>query len=133
MAESAGLKLTFGGADAYAMADPRRLIQVVTNLVGNAVKFTPSGGEVHVTVKPDGTGYVQTIVRDTGPGIPTEDLDKIFDRFYQVSASRGSQAGTGLGLPISKELVELHGGRIWVESEVGVGSTFTFTLAEAKE
>ncbi len=127
VAEGAGLKLRFEGSDGDATADPDRLVQIITNLVGNAIKFTESDGEISVTVKRDGTGYVQTIVKDTGKGIPEGDVEKVFDRFHQV---KGTTGGTGLGLPITKELVELHGGKIWVESEEGVGSTFTFTLPE---
>ena len=133
MAESAGLTLSFEGEEVSARADRDRLVQVLTNLVGNAVKFTPAGGEISVTVKPDGAGYVQTTVRDTGKGIAAEDLDQIFDRFYQVKEEGGGlSGGTGLGLPITKELVELQDGQIRVESEVGVGSTFTFTLPKAQ-
>ena len=131
MAESAGLTLRFEGEEVSVRADRDRLVQLVTNLVGNGVKFTPAGGEISVTVKSDGSGYVQTAVRDTGKGIAAEDLDQIFDRFYQVRGE-GSRGGTGLGLPITKELVELQDGQIWVESEVGVGSIFTFTLPEAR-
>ena len=132
LAEEKGLALTVEGVDAYAKADPNRVTQVVVNLVNNAIKFTEEGG-VSVTVKPDDTGYVQTIVKDTGPGIPEDDQEKIFDRFYQVKGSQTTQPGTGLGLPISKDLVELQGGKIWVQSTVGAGSTFTFTLPEMKE
>ena len=129
MAESAGLTLRFEGDEVSVRADRDRLVQVVTDLVGNAVKFTPAGGEISVTVKSDGSGYVQTAVRDTGKGIAAEDLDQVFDRFYQVKDEGGGlSGGTGLGLPITKELVELQDGQIWVESEVGVGSIFTFTL-----
>jgi signal transduction histidine kinase len=130
VADESMLKLTMTGEDVQAMADRDRLAQVVTNLVHNAIKFTDAGGEVAVAVRSDGEGQVLTSVRDTGRGIPEEDYDKIFDRFYQVRADAPRQAGTGLGLPIAKELVELQGGTIWVESEVGVGSTFTFTLSE---
>ena len=129
-AEAERLQLTFEGKDGYAMADRDRLKQMVVNLVSNAIKFTASGGEVSVNVRPDGTGYIQTIVKDTGKGIPKEDLGLVFERFRQV---KGTFGGSGLGLPITKELVEQHGGKIWVESEEGVGSTFTFTVPEAKD
>ena len=132
VADESALKLTMTGEDVQAMADRDRLAQVVTNLVHNAIKFTDAGGEVTVEVRSDGQGQVITSVRDTGRGIPEEDCDKIFDRFYQVRADAPRQAGTGLGLPIAKELVELQGGTIWVESEVGAGSTFTFTLSEVE-
>ncbi|MBT3604012.1 MAG: HAMP domain-containing histidine kinase, partial [Candidatus Latescibacteria bacterium] len=129
LADAAGLKLVYQGEDNLAMADRDRLIQMVTNLAGNAIKFTESGGEVRVSVRSDGTGFIQTVVKDTGKGIPAEDLSKIFDRFHQV---KGTMGGTGLGLPITKELADLHGGEVWAESEMGHGSTFTFTIPEAK-
>ncbi|MBT5832281.1 MAG: hypothetical protein HOH77_18990, partial [Candidatus Latescibacteria bacterium] len=129
LADAAGLKLVYQGEDNLAMADRDRVIQMVTNLAGNAIKFTESGGEVRVSVRSDGTGFIQTVVKDTGKGIPAEDLSKIFDRFHQV---KGTMGGTGLGLPITKELADLHGGEVWAESEMGHGSTFTFTIPEAK-
>ncbi|MCM8800536.1 MAG: ATP-binding protein [Candidatus Omnitrophica bacterium] len=109
--------------------DPDKITQVLTNLVGNAVKFTPAGGRITVRagVLKD---FIQVDVIDTGLGIPHQDLEKIFDKFYQVSRLGGSRTpkGTGLGLPICKGIVERHGGRIWVESELGKGSKFSFTL-----
>lgn len=129
LADEAGLKLVFKGEDCKGLADRDRVVQMVTNLTGNAIKFTEPGGEIQVTVRSDGTGFVQTIVRDTGKGIPQEDLARIFDRFHQV---KGTMGGTGLGLPITKELAELHGGKIWAESEVGKGSAFTFSIPEAR-
>ena len=106
------------------MADRDRLTQVVTNLVGNAIKFTETG-EVTVTVRSDGQGNVRTAVRDTGRGIPADSLERVFERLYQVREAGERQRGSGLGLAISKEFVELMGGGIWAESEVGKGSTFT--------
>ena len=132
MAEEAGVTLTYQNGETYALADRDRLEQIVTNLVHNGIKFTEAGGEVTVEVKSDGTGHVQTIVRDTGQGILPEDRERIFDRFYQVTSDVGGQPGTGLGLPIAKQLVELQGGEIWVDSELGRGSTFVFTLPEAE-
>ena len=132
LAESEGLELTFEGPELYAVADRDRLTQIVTNLVNNAIKFTGTGGKINVSVKRDSTGHVQTIVRDTGKGIPPEAVDRIFDRFYQVELDSGNHPGTGLGLPITKELVHLQGGDIWVRSQVGVGSTFIFTLPETQ-
>lgn len=133
VAEDLNITLTSGGPDLYANADRKRLTQIVTSLVDNAIKFTESGGEIAVSVKQDGTGHVQTIVQDTGRGMAPEELDRIFDRFYQVSVDGASQPGTGLGLPIAKELVNLQGGDIWVRSQVGVGSTFIFTLPQADD
>jgi signal transduction histidine kinase len=109
-------------------ADERRIRQVVFNLLSNAVKFTPQGGRVDVsTAHVD--GEVQIAVHDTGPGIAAEDQERIFEEFQQAHGGNGERPeGTGLGLALSRRLVELHGGRIWVESEPGQGSTFTFTL-----
>src|SRR6185369_1269194 len=106
-------------------ADPDRIRQVLTNLIGNALKFTETGGYVNVRVFSK-HGEVYFSVADSGPGIPPEDLTHVFDRFWR--ADRSSRLGTGLGLSIAKGVVETHGGRIWVESQVGVGSTFYFTL-----
>lgn len=108
-------------------ADPTRLEQVISNLCFNAIKFTPSGS---VTVRAADLGKeVQVSVSDTGIGIPADQLERIFDRFYQVdSSATRSYRGAGLGLTICKHIVEYHGGRIWVESEPGKGSTFHFVL-----
>jgi signal transduction histidine kinase len=110
-------------------ADRDKVTQVLMNLVGNAIKFTPPQGRVMVSASRDGTEWARVSVRDNGPGISAEECQKIFQKFYQVAESGGPKPkGTGLGLAISKALVELHGGKIWVESEVGRGSTFSFTL-----
>lgn len=112
-----------------AWADRDKVIQVLMNLIGNAVKFTPAHGKVSVSIERNGDEWVQASVADTGSGIPLEEANKIFDKFYQIAQVGKQKArGTGLGLAISKALVEMHGGRIWVESEVGRGSTFFFTL-----
>jgi PAS domain S-box-containing protein len=105
--------------------DPFRMRQVLDNLIGNAIKFTEPGGSIHVRVEPR-VGEVCFSVTDSGPGIPTADLTHIFDRFTR--ASKSARRGTGLGLSIAKGIVEAHGGRVWAESQVGVGSTFYFTL-----
>jgi len=108
-------------------ADERRIRQVVFNLLSNAVKFTPAGGSVDVrSARLDGEVHVS--IADTGPGIAPEDHERIFEEFQQTELGADQREGTGLGLALSKKLVELHGGRLWVESEVGQGSTFTFTL-----
>ena len=107
--------------------DERRVRQVVLNLLWNAVKFTPAGGAVNVSASRV-DGEVRVSVADTGPGIDPEDQGRIFEEFQQAAAGREQREGTGLGLALSKRLVELHGGRIWVESEPGKGSTFVFTL-----
>jgi signal transduction histidine kinase len=108
-------------------ADERRIRQVVFNLLSNAVKFTPSGGSVEVRSSQQ-NGEVLVSVTDTGPGIAPEDQERIFEEFQQTDIGEEQSEGTGLGLALSKRLIELHGGRIWVESELGDGSTFTFTL-----
>jgi signal transduction histidine kinase len=107
--------------------DERRIRQVIFNLLSNAVKFTPAGGVVSVTAT-HVDGEVRVAVSDTGPGIAAEDRERIFDKFQQTDAGIEQREGTGLGLALSKRLVELHGGRIWVDSELGNGSTFVFTL-----
>jgi signal transduction histidine kinase len=110
------------------LADPRRARQVLRNLVENAVKYSPGGGPVTISTKA-GNGYVQVSVADRGIGIEEKDLDRIFDRFYQVdSASTRQVGGSGLGLAICKAIVEAHDGEIWAESQPGMGSTFHFTL-----
>jgi two-component system phosphate regulon sensor histidine kinase PhoR len=111
-----------------AMVDRDRILQVVTNLLDNAIKFTPEGGTVEVQVGSTAPEAVVSVT-DTGQGIPADDLPRIFDRFYRVDRSRSRGAGgTGLGLAIAKHIVEAHGGRITVASRVNAGSTFTFTL-----
>ena len=107
-------------------ADERKVKQILYNLLSNAVKFTPDGGRVDVSVRAD-NGDVRVEVRDTGIGVAREDQEQIFEEFRQVGRER-SREGTGLGLTLTKRFVELHGGRIWLESTPGQGSTFTFTL-----
>ncbi len=116
------------------LADEDRAIQILTNLIANALQYTPPGGRVTISAKALG-GEVQMSVRDTGIGIPAEHLPHLFDRFYRVDKSRSRQngGGSGIGLTIARALVEAHGGRIWVESEgEGKGSRFTFTLPAAQ-
>ena len=115
-----------GGAD-IVTGDERRIRQVIFNLLSNAVKFTPTGGLVEVAAKQD-NGEVKISVADTGPGIAEQDLDRIFEEFQQTEAGARQHEGTGLGLALSKRFVEMHGGRIWCDSEVGKGSRFVFTL-----
>jgi signal transduction histidine kinase len=107
--------------------DGARIKQVLLNLVGNAVKFTPETGRIWVRANAENS-EVQIEVSDTGPGIPPEDRERIFLEFQQVGRDAGKPQGTGLGLALAKKFVEMHGGKIWVESEVGKGSTFSFTL-----
>ena len=122
-----GLTLEAGARAGVVEADERRISQVVFNLLSNAVKFTPAGGNVVVSSIPV-NGEVRVSVSDTGPGIATEDQTRIFEEFQQTDIGARQLEGTGLGLALSKRLIELHGGRIWVESELGRGSMFTFAL-----
>ncbi len=109
-------------------ADGQRIRQVLRNLVGNAIEHTPEGGQVTVSAHPEGA-LVRFLVRDTGEGIPAEDLPLIFERYYRVDKARNRRTGgTGLGLTIARQMVEMHQGTIGVESTPGQGSTFWFTL-----
>jgi two-component system sensor histidine kinase VicK len=124
------------GSDAAALAadvftvkgDGERLRQVVNNLLSNAVKYSPNSGVITLACTLQ-NGEVIVTVRDEGPGIPLEAQGKLFQRFYRVDGSSTRQVGgTGLGLAIAKAIVEQHGGKIWVESRVGEGSTFGFAV-----
>ena len=128
-ATTEGVQVTLhknGGLDVVS-GDERRIRQVIFNLLSNAVKFTPEGGQVDVSAARV-NGEMRVAVADSGPGIAAEDLDRIFEEFQQTEAGAQQREGTGLGLALSKRFVEMHGGRIWCESEVGKGSTFEFTL-----
>jgi signal transduction histidine kinase len=128
LAEEAGVDLHTDVADVAVLADSDRVVQALTNLLGNAVKFSPRGGCVEVVVRA-GERDAEFSVRDDGRGIPADKLETIFERFRQVDASDARErGGTGLGLPIAREIVERHGGSIHVESELGQGSRFVFTL-----
>jgi signal transduction histidine kinase len=111
-------------------ADERKIRQVVLNLLSNAIKFTPEGGRIEVRAVPV-DGSVEVSVSDTGVGIAAEDQEAVFEEFRQVGTSAAKQEGTGLGLTLCRKFVELHGGRIRVQSEVDRGSTFTFTIPGA--
>ena len=114
-------------------ADRDRVIQILTNLVSNAYQYTPPGGTVTVSAHEAGE-FVQIDVVDTGIGISPENQTKVFERFYRVDDPNVNEfPGTGLGLSIVKSLVEMHEGRIWLQSEVGVGTTFSFTLRAVEE
>lgn len=115
--------------DLTLVGDKKALYKVFSNLLSNAIKFNKNGGKVTVTAERMKTGHIKVSVSDTGIGIQKEHLKKIFTKFYQVDGSTSRKyPGTGLGLSIVKNVVEKHGGRIWVESEVGRGSKFTFEL-----
>jgi CheY-like chemotaxis protein len=110
--------------DVQILCDRERIQQVFANLLGNALKFTPHGGSITISVEPREQEVIFTVA-DTGPGVARQELPHIFERFWQARGT--ARLGTGLGLSIAKGFVESHGGRIWVQSEVGVGTTFTFT------
>ena len=128
-ATTEGVQITLhkNGSLEVVSGDERRMSQVIFNLLSNAVKFTPTGGQVDVSATRI-NGEMRVSVADSGPGIAAEDLDRIFEEFQQTEAGARQLEGTGLGLALSKRFVEMHGGRIWCESEVGKGSTFEFTL-----
>ncbi|WP_170178898.1 GAF domain-containing sensor histidine kinase [Solirubrobacter pauli] len=129
VADDAGVELLWEApADLQLHVDPDRIVQALVNLVGNAIKFSPPGGSVRTIVKAHGS-EVLISVRDEGRGIPLDQLEAVFERFRQVDASdHREKGGTGLGLPITRAIVEQHAGRIWAESEPGAGSTFRITL-----
>jgi len=127
-----GVQVTLHANDGLHVVtgDERRVRQVIFNLLSNAVKFTSAGGSVDVTAT-RANGEVRVSVADTGPGITEDDLGRIFEEFQQTEAGARQHEGTGLGLALSKRFVEMHGGRIWCDSEVGKGSTFVFTIPSA--
>ncbi len=113
-------------------ADRNQIQRVITNLVSNSLKFTPEGGQVNVIIEDKGD-EIKVAVEDTGQGMEPDVVSKIFDKFAQVKGSKGKRKGTGLGLTISKYIIEAHGGRIWAESEKGKGSIFAFILPKKQE
>jgi signal transduction histidine kinase len=124
------LNLEVDGAVGDVVADERKIKQVMLNLLSNAVKFTPEGGRVDVRAVPT-DGGVEVSVTDTGIGIAPENQELIFEEFRQVGGDYAhKREGTGLGLTLARRFVELHGGRIWVKSQPGQGSTFTFSIPE---
>ncbi|HEU4812576.1 MAG TPA: ATP-binding protein [Nocardioides sp.] len=131
LAEAAGVQIKVGQVEGTVLADPDRIVQTLGNLVGNAIKFSETGSSVEIAVSAEGD-EVRFEVFDSGPGIPADQLEKVFDPFHQVDASDTRQkGGTGLGLAISRGLVERHRGRIWATSELGEGTTVSFTLPAA--
>jgi two-component system sensor histidine kinase GlrK len=112
----------------YVKMDAERILQALRNLIGNAVKFTPGGGDVTISAQAVEKG-LRVSVADTGPGIPKEDLNIIFDKFSQATLTSYSKIrGTGMGLAIVKHIINAHGGKVWVESKLGQGSIFIFLL-----
>jgi signal transduction histidine kinase len=109
-------------------ADPERIQQTLSNLVGNAIKFSPSGSKIVVAARRDGDEVVLSVM-DQGSGLSAEQLPNVFDRYWQ--SSRTDRQGAGLGLAICKGIVEAHGGRIWIESALNAGTTVSFTLPRA--
>jgi signal transduction histidine kinase len=110
-------------------ADEGQLVRVLINLLGNAIRHAPEQGEILVSVQPDAEeDALLWCVSDNGPGIPTEDLERIFEKFEQIEGSNQSQFTSGLGLTLCRLVVEAHGGKIWVESQVEQGSSFYFRL-----
>ncbi|HJZ13547.1 MAG TPA: HAMP domain-containing sensor histidine kinase, partial [Acidobacteriota bacterium] len=133
------LRIVFGKKSIVIAIDADKIYQVMLNLIDNAVKYTPPQGIIQVLADEIPTmevqddvfvaGFAQVSVSDTGAGIPSEDKERIFDEFYRTdSAHKTKETGTGLGLSICRGIVQAHGGRIWVESQVGKGSKFVFTL-----
>jgi two-component system phosphate regulon sensor histidine kinase PhoR len=119
--------------DLTAAADENRLEQVLANLVDNAIKYGHEQGVVSIGGRKAEANQIEIFVQDDGPGIPPESLDRVFERFYRVDKARSrEQGGTGLGLSIVKHIVQNHGGKVWVKSELGKGATFFFTLPGEK-
>ncbi len=118
------LKEEFYRGELFTWGDEDKLSEVVNNLLNNAIKYTPEKGEVTLRVFPS-DNFVKIEVQDTGEGIPADKLDKIFDKFERFSKSGN---GSGLGLAIAKDIIELHGGKIWAESKLGEGSKFITVL-----
>ncbi len=128
-AASAHIRITFNSQGVNVWADPDRILQVLSNLISNAIKFSPTHTEVHLRARRIDANEAEILVRDQGRGIPEDKLDSIFERFLQVDASDSrTMGGTGLGLSICRAIVTQHRGRIWATSTPGTGSTFHFTL-----
>ncbi len=128
LAEDAGVRVSIGAAEGQVFADADRVVQTLLNLLGNAIKFSHTGGNVSVRSEAKGE-FIEFAIRDDGRGIPEDKLDEVFSRFHQVDSSDAREkAGFGLGLSISRSIVERLGGRIWARNNAGAGATFFFTL-----
>ncbi|RLG36913.1 hypothetical protein DRN79_04040, partial [Methanosarcinales archaeon] len=126
-------KISLSVPDVEIECDKQKIMEVFTNLISNAIKYTNEGGRIEVIVEDRGED-IKCCVSDTGMGIPKEHLPKIFERFYVVDTSLTRESGSlGLGLSIVKEYVRMHGGKVWAISEVGKGSKFFFTLPKRQE
>src|SRR5262249_20334678 len=124
---SIALQTTVDERLGQVQGDERKIRQVLLNLLSNAIKFTPEGGRIEVGAKPV-NGFIEGAVTETGVGIAPEDQEAVFEEFRQVGTADKKVEGTGLGLALSRKFIELHGGKIWVKSQIGAGSTFTFTV-----
>jgi two-component system phosphate regulon sensor histidine kinase PhoR len=132
-AEARGLRIVVNLPDEVpaVRGDGAQLGEVLQNLLDNALQYTPAGGQIELKAHSNGHDVIFTVT-DTGIGIPESDLERIFERFYRVDAARSREAGgTGLGLAIARHIVDAHGGRIWVESAIGQGSRFHFSIPRA--
>jgi two-component system sensor histidine kinase VicK len=128
-ASKAQLRITFNSQGVNVWADPDRILQTLSNLISNAIKFSPPSTEIHLRARRVDVGEAEIQVRDQGRGIPQDKLESIFERFHQVDASDSrTMGGTGLGLAICRSIVVQHGGRIWATSTPGQGSIFHLTL-----
>ncbi|NQT25377.1 hypothetical protein HQ585_08480 [candidate division KSB1 bacterium] len=120
-------------SDATVLANPTALDELIENLVGNAIRYTPDSGQIKIKQQDSENSFIQIAISDTGIGIPEESLPHIFEDFYRANNAKGhDKNGTGLGMSIVKQIVEGHNGKIWIDSEVGKGTTFTFTLQRVK-
>jgi signal transduction histidine kinase len=131
IADAKQVEIEIASSEAHpnAYADRDKITQVITNLIGNAIKFTPNQGNITIKLSAGAQGWLQVAIMDTGPGVPGEAANKVFDEFYQLTPpGREKSKGVGLGLAISKKLVEMHGGCIRVDSSDDRGSTFSFTV-----
>ena len=131
-AQSRGVTTSLKGASVTVKGDREGLMEVFTNIVENAIKYNKPNGSIDISVSDSGNTAV-VVIRDTGIGIPESEMEKIFDRFYRVDASRGVTVGSGLGLSIVRTIIEAHGGTVNVTSEVGVGSSFSISLPKNPE
>ena len=130
--KSISIKLDTASNLQKVLADETRLSQVILNLLDNAIKYTHENGVITITVLSKDAKFIQVDVSDTGIGIPEKDLPRIFERFYRVDKARSRElGGTGLGLSIVKHIIQAHGGEVWVKSEPGKGSIFSFTIPQA--